>query len=47
MGEKKQMAEELTAAAEKTAGRPLTVEERRKMEEFAADFLLLLEDTEE
>lgn len=47
MDEKKQLAEELIAAAEKTAGRPLTAQERRKMDEFAESFLLLLDDTEE
>ena len=47
MDEKKQLAEELIAAAEKTAGRPLTAQGRRKMDEFAESFLLLLNDTEE
>ena len=47
MDEKTKLAAELTQAAEKNMGRALTEKEKAKLDEFAENFLLLLDDTKE
>lgn len=47
MDEQEKVTKNLIEAAEQSAGRPLTQIERQQMADFAENFLLLLDDTEE